>query len=657
MTIIPKPMFFLREKQKCKSNYNIHDYYEKILINPESESWNISINCMRCSKNTLCNPNFKNIYFSNCIFKILKNEANFEVLNIYIDDELFFSEKEIKIIKNFMRLQYFVDSINRKILKEFKNTCKRYSSSCYLKNLLTPKNPIIFFSKNYFLTNFNEFIKTFEKIELFLRKNKICRKCLKIEIKILDKIEKYLNALVQNPESAKKLIKLNKNSKDVKIDLNPLNNLIICKEGRRNVQRYYDKSGLLPVKSYYVDNSKIIEVHIYEIKNEIEKYYEIKYHHPFSEDFMYFLENEIKKELLDKKVLLESENLNDLISRIVRISKSVLSRSIQDTAITKKINDLSTYLSFSILGLKKIFPLLIDDYIEEVFLDSPDSSIYISHVEFDKCKTNITLLNKEIKSFINKIRFETNKNLNEIYPTLKCVLKNQFFNLRINVDVKPLNYKNFSLDIRRLNKKFFNILELISLKTLSIDLAAFLIFCLHIRFNITIIGRTNSGKTTLLNALDIMYPRHFRKIYVEDVVETIDQDQDNSHQLKFQINHNSGKSELIKNLLHRTPDVLVLGEILTKKECEALFHCLSVGLKGLQTIHANDSESLLTRFMVHFGIDPSCISDIDFLVLMKKFENGQRRVIEITEFINENETFKTHKIALFDPNNETWILN
>lgn len=77
-------------------------------------------------------------------------------------------------------------------------------------------------------------------------------------------------------------------------------------------------------------------------------------------------------------------------------------------------------------------------------------------------------------------------------------------------------------------------------------------------------------------------------------------------------------------MLHRSPDLIYLGEILTQEEAEAMFHCLSAGLTGFQTIHANSLESLINRFLSHFNIDQTCLNDLDLLVLMKKNSISQK---------------------------------
>jgi flagellar protein FlaI len=171
-------------------------------------------------------------------------------------------------------------------------------------------------------------------------------------------------------------------------------------------------------------------------------------------------------------------------------------------------------------------------------------------------------------------------------------------------------------------------------------MASFLYFCILRRVNITVTGETDTGKTTLINALDLIVPRDFRKIYVESAIESLNQREFGKHQLKYhvdqieddQITTKYSKSNQIKKLLHRSPDIIYLGEILTREEAEAFFHCLSAGLKGFQTVHSASISSLLTRFNRHFKINSSCFSDLDLLILMKKDStNNKRRVIQIAE--------------------------
>jgi len=194
-------------------------------------------------------------------------------------------------------------------------------------------------------------------------------------------------------------------------------------------------------------------------------------------------------------------------------------------------------------------------------------------------------------------------------------------------------------------------------------MAAFLYFNILRKRNITITGETDTGKTTLINSLDLLTPKEFRKVYVENITESLSQLEFRNHQLKYRVDslggqessNNYSKSNIIKTLLHRTPDIIYLGEILTKEEAEAMFHCLASGLRGFQTIHADNVKSLINRFLYHFKINKSCLYDLDLVILMKKDIN-KRRVISISEIIekNDNEHNIYDPIFKYDPPSQKW---
>ncbi|MHA1294710.1 MAG: ATPase, T2SS/T4P/T4SS family, partial [Promethearchaeota archaeon] len=333
--------------------------------------------------------------------------------------------------------------------------------------------------------------------------------------------------------------------------------------------------------------------------------------------------------------------------------------------LSKKENKrLSFIITLKKLNLIKLFPFLIDDYVEEIFLDSPKDKVYLNHQKYGRCKTSISFNNKEIERLKTLIRLYSGQRLDFSNPSIKHVIKNKYFYCRFAIDVEPINLNEFSLDIRKLNKNILTIQDLLKNKTIYPLMAAFLYFNILRRVNITVTGETDSGKTTFINALDLLVPKEFRKIYIENVIESLNELEYDKHQLKFKVNSleeleniKYSKSNQIKKLLHRTPDIIYLGEILTKEEAEAMFHCLAAGLRGFQTIHANNIESLLNRFLYHFKINESCLTDLDLIVLMKK-NNNKRRVFSISEIcIEKSQNGYNQIIFQYNPESKRWDIN
>lgn len=407
--------------------------------------------------------------------------------------------------------------------------------------------------------------------------------------------------------------------------------------------------------TYNIGKYKLFQISLYQTYGENENFYQIKLN----------LKDGLRKEYLEN-IIVDTLNNVDLVEldRILPIEELI------DLYQTKSLKILNLKYKFAksirerlgfVVALKKlhlykIFPLLIDDFIEEIFLDSPYDAIYINHRIFGRCRTDIKLELKEIERFKTLIRLYSGKRLDYMNPSIKIVLKNKYFYCRFAVDVNPIQINDFAFDIRKLNKNIFTIQDLLKNGTLDASMAAFLYFNLIRKKNLTITGETDTGKTTLINALDLLTPKEFRKIYVENVTESLNQLDFGKHQLKYRVDSledhqssNYSKGSIIKTLLHRSPDIIYLGEILTKEEAEAMFHCLAAGLKGFQTIHADSIGSLLNRLLFHFEINKSCLSDLDLIIVMKK-EFNKRRIISISELNEVSTNTDNHYESIFQYN-------
>ena len=162
--------------------------------------------------------------------------------------------------------------------------------------------------------------------------------------------------------------------------------------------------------------------------------------------------------------------------------------------------------------------------------------------------------------------------------------------------------------------------------------------------NILVSGATNSGKTTLLNALSFAIPRGERIVVCEDVAE-IRLNAPNVIQMEAQ-QHNSGDTPvltlatLLAASLRQRPDRIIVGEIREPEAAEVFFQALNTGHRGVYTtLHANNAGAALKRLVsLTMGrstlpfevIESEYLHNLDLVLHMDYLEDrGVRRLTEV----------------------------
>lgn len=303
-------------------------------------------------------------------------------------------------------------------------------------------------------------------------------------------------------------------------------------------------------------------------------------------------------------------------------------------------------------ALRKLIVALLDENVQEVYLDRENSWVYLDHSKYGRCDTNVFLSSvdvEKIKTFINMV---SGDEISIGEASLKTSLTDRNVKLRIAIDVFPI-VPDTSIDIRRFGSKFLTIKDLINKEAIELDLAAFLIFCIRRRLSLVICGEPNSGKTTLAHALSSYLPLYMRRIYLEDVDELYSASAENSRRVFIRTRSldvsgkYSNKATEVIRLLHRSPDWIFLGEIQTKEHARAFFHALMAGLRGVATCHAKSAEELIKRWMLQYSIHPLSIISLDMIVEMEKeiHENRiVRRVKAVYEIFEDNSNPSLHLI-------------
>ncbi|MHA2181679.1 MAG: ATPase, T2SS/T4P/T4SS family [Promethearchaeota archaeon] len=612
------------------------------------------IDCNKCASRK------ENLYANNrclpCLFSNLFLHKNTKVSSISWNDFLIESN-HIEIFLEYFKKFKKIKKAIQKIIEVRTKKCRFEEFKCEFSSNFTELQRIK--ESEYYdpLIVYKIILKLNPRRIITQLNNSACKKCLNY----LEELKKSILEIFDNLRVIK-YYRLYQN-KGGNFYEQLFSKTIYSDNNIHEFKERYPKEHEVLLDVYKIGKYNSFQVNIHQRSFENEKFYRIKS----------FLEEEKEKDYIEKilrdiKLNVEGTKFDKIIplEALINIytNESIDLLKSKYNLPDPEIKRIGQLAALKKLRIYKLFPLLVDDLVEEIFLDSPYDYIYVNHQKYGRCRTRIKFTSIEIDRLKTMARLYSGKRLDYMNPSIKLVIKNEYFYCRFAIDVEPIHPQNFALDIRKLNRNIFTIQDLLKNGTLDSLMAAFLYFNILRKVNITITGETDTGKTTFINALDLLTPKEFRKIYVESVSESLKQYDFGKHQLKYQVDsledhltHKYSKSKIIKTLLHRTPDIIYLGEILTKEESQAMFHCLAAGLKGFQTIHGSNIDSLMNRFLHHFDINKSCLGDLDLIILMKK-EQNKRRILSISEINKEHISGDKFHDSIFnyDPFSKTWNL-
>jgi pilus assembly protein CpaF len=329
--------------------------------------------------------------------------------------------------------------------------------------------------------------------------------------------------------------------------------------------------------------------------------------------------------------------------RLIEVLRQLSAERLAARGAKARIRELSELAAFEAVGLSRIYALAKDDRVTEFFVDSEDTPVYLDHAASGRCESGIVLTERERSALETHLDTFSGYTLDFKTPSLKNDIVIAGAVLRVSLDLEPVSVNRFSLDVRRLNVTSLPLEKLIALGVLSEEAAGTLVGWLEMGGNVTIVGETGTGKTTLLNALDELVERRLRRVYIEDAVETRDMLSRGFHQMKVKVDpYDRGdemgrtkESEIVK-ALHRSPDMVILSEIQSEEHSRAFFQALASGARGLQTFHASTIEQAIRRWTNMHHVSEQSLLDLGLMVQMARpdrLKQGRfvQRVCQVTQ--------------------------
>ena len=281
--------------------------------------------------------------------------------------------------------------------------------------------------------------------------------------------------------------------------------------------------------------------------------------------------------------------------------------------------------------------LIADPTIEEIWINSPQRIFVARHGKSEL--TNLVLTATDVRELVDRTLIWSGRRLDLSHPFVDARLPN---GSRLHVAIPEITSQHWVVNIRKHLLQNQTVEDLAERGSMSADIAQALINSVRAGLNILVSGGTQSGKTTLLNALVSATPIHERVITIEEVFE-LKPSLPDLVALQTRSENLQGEGaiplrRLIKEALRMRPSRIVVGEV---REAEALdlLIALNSGLPGMGTLHANSARDAITKLQTlpllagenisHKFIAPTVASALDLVVHMSLTADGTRRVKEV----------------------------
>ena len=354
------------------------------------------------------------------------------------------------------------------------------------------------------------------------------------------------------------------------------------------------------------------------------------------------LKEKVRYRLKEHSHIFTNEKINEqelrfTVARIVEEIR-IRERLQLDENGSKKIID---ELIDEFMGFGPLKALLEDKAVTEIMVNGPkkvyvekEGKMFLSDITFEN--------NQHLLYIIQKILMPTRRHVDELSPFTDVSLPD---GSRVNIIIPPVSLTGPVITIRKFIKEFGSIEDLVTLDTLSRDMADFLIAAIRAKLNIIFSGATGSGKTTTLNILSTYISTRERIVTIEDTAE-LRLNQEHVVSLEARPGNIEGKGDitirdLFRNTLRMRPGRIILGEVRSGEALDMLQAMCSGHEGSLAVLHASSPLDVVSRIETMiltsginipvWAIKKQIASSLNLIIQQEQLADGSRKITHITE--------------------------
>ena len=367
-----------------------------------------------------------------------------------------------------------------------------------------------------------------------------------------------------------------------------------------------------------------------------------KFYPPKISNVTSMLLSSVKEELL-KTMTIGSKEIFDL-EAIGNLKADLEART--DALIKKKVptidaetrNALVATLLDEMIGLGPLEVMINDPELEEIVINTSKEPMWVYHKTYGWLKTNLVISSEQqIHNYASIIGRRVGRQITTLDPMLDAHL---ITGDRANATLFPISTKGNTLTIRKFARRPWTIVDLITNKTLTSEVAALIWLAMQYELNVIVAGGTSSGKTAILNTLMPFIQPNQRIISIEDTRELQLPKFLHWVPMTTRLPNPEGRGEitmlqLMINSLRMRPDRIVVGEIRRSDQAEVLFEAMHTGHSVYATLHAETAHQVIRRMTSPPINIPAPMLEALHLVVVQFRDRrlGIRRTYQVAEIL------------------------